>query len=246
MEIEGGIHHVTARGDHRAPILEHEHDRVSFLRRYGEVVERHGWVPLSYCLMRNHVHLVIETPECTLGEGARDLFSDFARRHNKRRGELGHVFQGRYNSRLVSTDSYFAQLLRYVALNPVVAGTCDMAQKWPWSSHRTLLAGRGSRLAAARRVDELLSVWGHPSGERYAALFDVSHPLALKYGNADPWTWRPPLETLFADSSRDKAAATAHEHGYRLAEIAHHVGVHESTVSRWVQRVTAPGCKKGA
>jgi putative transposase len=246
MEMQGGIHHVTARGDHRAPILEHERDRVSFLRRFGDIIERHRWVPLSYCLMSNHLHLVVETPECTLGEGARDLFSDFAKRHNRRRGELGHVFQGRYGSRLVTTDAYFAQLLRYVALNPVAAGMFDAPQKWPWSSHRALLAGHGGRLAAAGRVDELLSVWGHPSGDRYAALFDASNPLALQYGSADPGTWRPPLETLFADDSRDQAAATAREQGYRLAEIADHLGVHESTVSRWIRRVSAAGCKKGA
>jgi REP element-mobilizing transposase RayT len=244
--MEGGIHHVTARGDHKRPILEHERDRRSFLRRYGEVIERHDWVPLSYCLMTNHIHLVVETPRCTLGLGARDLFSDFAKGHNQRRGEGGHVFQGRYDSRPVLTDSYFAQLLRYVALNPVAAGLSATPEAWPWSSHAALLAGRGDRLASAHRVNELLSVWGQCGGDRYPSLFESTHPVALKYGNADPATWRPSLATLFEARSREQAVAAAREHGYRLAEIADHVGVHESTVSRWLRRGATAGCKKGA
>ncbi len=245
-EIEGGIHHVTARGDHKRPILEHDRDRRSFLRRYGEIIERHGWVPLSYCLMTNHIHLVVETPHCTLGLGARDLFSDFAKGHNKRRGERGHVFQGRFDSRPVLTDPYFAQLLRYVAFNPVKAGVCTPPEAWPWSSHAALLVGRGDRLISARRVDELLSVWGRSSGDRYASLFDRTHPLALRYGHADPGTWRPSLDVLFESRSCQQAVAAAREHGYRLVDIADHIGVHESTVSRWLRPGAGARCKKGA
>ena len=237
---------MTARGDHRVALFEESTDRTSFLKRYAEVVDRHRWIPLAYCLMGNHLHLVIETPERTLGLGARDLLSHFAKRHNARRDEIGHVFQGRFDSRLVPTDTYFAQLLRYLALNPVAAGICKAPQEWPWSNHRALLAGRGGRLGASGRVEELLAVWGGDPGGRYAALFARDHPLARRYGHEDPSTWRPPLESFFAGSSRDRAIAGAREHGYRLAEIARHLDVHESTVSRWARRVGARPCKKGA
>jgi len=246
-EVEGGIHHLTTRGDHRVALFGSDVDRRTFLRRYADVVDRHGWVPLAYCLMGNHLHLVLETPECTLGLGARDLLGDFAKVHNKRRGESGHVFQGRFNNRLVRTDTYFAQLLRYVALNPVAAGLCGAPQQWPWSSHSALLAGRSSKLASTTRVEELLAVWGRPPGRRYAALFSEGNPLAMKYGLSDPWAWRPPLESLFDGASSSSAIAAAREHGYRLAEIAAHLGMHESTVSRRLRRSAASGeCKKGA
>jgi hypothetical protein len=156
------------------------------------------------------------------------------------------VFQGRFDSRPVLTDPYFAQLLRYVALNPVAAGMCADPEAWRWSSHAALLAAREHPLVSARRVDELLSVWGRASGARYPSLFETNHPLALKYGHADPGTWRPSLETLFESGSREQAVAAAREHGYRLAEIAVHVGVHESTVSRWLSRDALARCKKGA
>jgi putative transposase len=244
--MEGGIHHVTVRGDRREPLFMGEGDRRSFLRRYVKVVERHRWLPLAYCLMGNHVHLVVETPERTLGLGARDLFGAYAAEFNTRRDEGGHVFQGRFDSRLVPTDSYFAQLLRYVALNPVAAHLCERPDQWPWSSHRALLTGRGDDLATAARVEELLAVWGQSPWSRYADLFVADNPLALQYGAADPWSWRPPLGSLFATASRRDAITAAREHGYRLAEIADHLGVHESTVSRWARRDSPERCKKGA
>src|SRR5215217_9247769 len=93
VEMEGGIHHVIARGDHRERIFDDDAERVVFLRRYKTVIERHSWVPLTYCLMDNHNHLVVETPRCTLGDGARDLLSDYAARRNAHRGDSGHIFQ---------------------------------------------------------------------------------------------------------------------------------------------------------
>ena len=229
--MEGGIHHVISRGDHRERIFDDDGDRRRFLRGYEDVVERYGWVPLTYCLMNNHVHLVIETPARNLGAGCRDLLGLYARRRNGRNDELGHVFQGRYTSRLVLDDRYFAQLLRYVALNPVKAGLCSAAEAWPWSAHRDLCDSSGGRLARAQRVAELLEVWGGEAAGRYAALFEPANPFAVQFGTADPAEWRPSLEALL-ENGQDRGLAAARSHGYRLREIADHLGVHESTVCR--------------
>jgi REP element-mobilizing transposase RayT len=235
IELEGGIHHLTARGDHREAIFDGEADRVAFLRRYKTVVARHGWIPITYCLMDNHVHIVIETPRLTLGDGARDLLSEYAAKRNRRRCETGHIFQGRFGSRLVGSPEYFAQLLRYVALNPVVAGACSNPREWQWSSHRALLAGHGDPLATPRRVAELLEVWGGRPEDRYGRLFEQAHPLEARYGMADPATWRPPLAELLESGMNDGLAA-ARSAGYLLREIAAHLGVNESTVSRRLAR----------
>ena len=239
-EAEGGIHHVISRGDHRETIFDDATDRLTFLERYREVAGHYGWVPLSYCLMRNHVHLVLETPARTLGDGCRDLFGVYARRRNARRSELGHVFQGRFFSRLVLTDEYFAQLLRYVALNPVVAGACATPEGWRWSGHRALRGDAPDPLVCVARVTELLSAWGGAPERRYASLFDMGNPIAERYGTEDPATWRPPLSSLLPLPCTDDDLIAARENGYRLAEIARHLGVHESTVSRRLKR------KKGA
>ena len=229
--MEGGIHHVMSRGDHREPIFDDDGDRLRFLQGYRTVVERYGWVPLTYCLMDNHVHLVIETPAPNLGDGCRDLLGLYARRRNSRHDELGHVFQGRFKSRLVLDDRYFAQLLRYVALNPVKAGLCAAAEGWPWSAHRALCVTESGLLAQADRVAELLEVWGGKAADRYPGLFEPANPIALQFGSADPAVWRPTLEVLL-ENGQDHGLAAARSYGYRLQEIADHLGVHHSTVSR--------------
>jgi len=236
VESEGGIHHVTARGDHRERIFDDDRDRITFLRRYETVIDRHDWVPLTYCLMDNHVHLVVETPRRTLGDGVRDLLSDYAARRNAARGETGHIFQGRFNSRLVLSGEYFAQLVRYVALNPVAARMCEQPERWRWSGHRSLLKGSPDTFVRAERVSQLLEVWGGHPDARYARLFDEANPLALRYGTQDPGTWRPSLDELFSQHALDHAILAARGHGYRLREIAGHLGLHESTVSRWIAR----------
>jgi REP element-mobilizing transposase RayT len=231
IEMAGGIHHVISRGDHRERIFDDDEDRQRFLRGYLDVVERYSWVPLTYCLMDNHVHLVIETPHPNLGDGCRDLIGLYARRRNARHDALGHVFQGRFKSRLVLDDRYFGQLLRYVALNPVKAGLRRSAEAWPWSGHRALIDGSGAWLARGDRVAELLEVWGGDAGERYAALFEPANPLALQYGFTDPAEWRPTLEVLL-ENGQQRGLEAARSYGYKLREIADHLGVHESTVCR--------------
>jgi putative transposase len=231
-EIEGGIHHVTMRGNRKQAMFHDDHDRRFFLAQLDVTSRQYGWSPLSHCLMSNHCHLVIETPGRTLGLGMRRLGSLYAYAFNSRHGVDGHLFQGRYWSSPIDSDEYFAQVLRYVALNPVAAGLCTDPEQWQWSSHRQLLSGGGK----GARVDELLEAWGGPEGGRYARLFDPESELAAKFGDASPWTHRPPLEQLLATVPRDDGLHAARRHRYRLAEIAAALGVHESTVSRRLSR----------
>jgi REP element-mobilizing transposase RayT len=231
IELEGGVHHVTSRGDHHESIFDDDGDRQRFLRRYMDVAERYEWIPLSYCLMGNHVHLVLETPRCTLADGCRDLFGYFARLRNGRRDTRGHVFQRRYRNRLVQNEAYFAQLLRYVALNPVKASLCATAEAWPWSAHRLLRAGADHPLARSARVAELLDVGNGEPAERYRALFESVHPHLLPFGTDHPENWRPALAALFMRGD-EAGLAAARAHGYTFAEIADHLGIHRSTVCR--------------
>ena len=233
--MEGAIHHVTSRGDHRERIFDDDGDRQRFLRRYEDVAARYEWVPLSYCLMDNHVHLVLETPRCTLSEGCRDLFGHYAQRRNGRQDSVGHVFQGRYRNRLVQNEAYFAQLLRYVALNPVKAKACAVAEAWPWSSHRSLCAGEVNPLARSVRVAELLDLGEREPSQRYGALFEPGNPLEIQFGTEHPEDWRPTLEVLFV-RGESAGLAAARAHGYTLAALAAYLGVHESTVSRRLRK----------
>ena len=143
IEFEGALYHITARGDRREPIYEDNKDRESFLDVLGKVIERFNWICHAYCLMTNHYHLVIETPDGNLSNGMRQLNGVFTQLSNRRHKRNGHLFQGRFKSILVDQNAYLLELTRYVVLNPVRAGMVDAADEWPWSSYRSML-GKGT------------------------------------------------------------------------------------------------------
>lgn len=166
IEFAGALYHVTSRGDRREPIFEDDVDRVAFLNILLEVVGRFNWLCHAYCLMTNHYHLVVETPDGNLSKGMRHLNGMYTQASNRRHKRTGHLFQGRFKAILVDKDRYLLELARYVVLNPVRAGMVKRPEEYVWSSYRAmvgecptpawlatdgLLAQFGSRRAEARR-----------------------------------------------------------------------------------------------
>lgn len=139
LEFPGAVYHVTARGDRREDIFLDEADRVAFLGLLEKVCERFNWRIHAYCLMTNHYHLVIETPDGNLSSGMRQLNGVYTQRFNRRHRRVGHVLQGRYRAILVDKDAYLLELARYVVLNPVRAAMVTTAGQWPWSSYRATI-----------------------------------------------------------------------------------------------------------
>jgi REP element-mobilizing transposase RayT len=162
-EFPGAVVHVYARGVRKLAIYVDDVDRHNYLALLGQVVERQGWRLLAYCLMRNHVHLLVETPEPNLGAGMCRLHGLHAQAFNRRHRHTGHVFQGRYAAVIVRTDAQLVAVARYIALNPVQAKLCDDAAAWPWGSHVAVVGGT----AAPRWLDatQLLGYFGADGGE---------------------------------------------------------------------------------
>ncbi len=132
IEFPGALYHVTARGNARRDIVEDDDDRRCFVDLLAETVQSRRWRLYAYCLMDNHYHLLVETPEPNLSRGMRQLNGVFTQRTNRRHGRVGHVFQGRYKSILVEREAYLLELCRYVVLNPVRAGMAARAGEWRW------------------------------------------------------------------------------------------------------------------
>jgi putative transposase len=126
-------HHVSRR---QAAIYADDVDRRAFLDLMTQTVQRYHWLCHAYCLMDNHYHLLIETPEGNLSQGARQLNGIYTQQSNRRQGRVGHLFQGRYKAILVEKDRYLLELCRYVVLNPVRAGMVRLAREYRWSSYR--------------------------------------------------------------------------------------------------------------
>ena len=135
LEIAGGRFHVTARGVSGDPIFFDDFDYEACQRLLARTVERFSWRCLAYCLMPNHLHLVIETPECNRGAGMRHFAGSYAQRFNMRYDRRGHVFEAPYRVTLVETQSHLLEAVRYVAVNPVRAGLRREPEEWRWSSH---------------------------------------------------------------------------------------------------------------
>ena len=135
IEYEGAVYHVTARGNARQTIFSDAEDRERFLSLLAREIGQQGWLCHAYCLMDNHYHLLIETPEANLSKGMRRLNGTYSQRYNARHGRVGHLLQGRYKSILVEKESYLLELCRYIVNNPVAAGMTKSPADYPWSSY---------------------------------------------------------------------------------------------------------------
>jgi len=168
-DVAGGVHHVYARGNDRQVIFRDDIDRRIYLATLKREIQRTDWRCLSYSLMENHVHLLLETPKPNLSTGMQRLHGRYAQVHNARHGRVGHLFQGRFGSTQVLTDEQLWTTALYIARNPVVAGLCAAPDEWPWSSYAaTVGSNRPSWLDAPR----LLSYFGAAGGDgrkRYIA-----------------------------------------------------------------------------
>ncbi|MBM4050046.1 MAG: hypothetical protein FJ279_33535 [Planctomycetes bacterium] len=135
LELAGGYYHLTARGVGRQPIFFDDADREEFLKRLAEVHEGWGAVFHGYCLMLNHYHLEVETPQANLSRAMQWLNQVYASRVNLRHRRVGHLFQGRFKCVLVEKDSHLCLLTRYIHLNPVRAGLARRPEDYAWSSY---------------------------------------------------------------------------------------------------------------
>jgi putative transposase len=263
LSFAGARYHVIARSTSDGVLFADDLDREQFLVRLDRVVDRHRWICHAYCLMSTHYHLVIETPLANLPVGMQQLNGDHASRFNERHGRKGHLFGSRYRSILVDDARYLLAVCRYVMLNPVRAGLCDLPEAWPWSSYRatngleptpklltteTILAevGGDTYRAGQETLREFVgagiddAVADRVRGERLGGnaflreRFGIDPPLAeIPRAHIEPL--RRPLAEIFASELLPVVSAYR-SYGYTLREIAVHIGRHYSTVSRRLAR----------
>lgn len=142
LVLRGIAHHVTQRGNRRLPIFFGDDDRRAYLDLIAEGARASGTRCLAWCLMDNHVHLIL-VPDSA--DGLRAMLGEAHRRYtrmvNFREGWRGFLFQGRFASYPMD-DAHLIAAIRYVENNPVAAGMVETPDQWPWSSARSHLAGK--------------------------------------------------------------------------------------------------------
>src|ERR1043165_2240752 len=152
VQYAGAIYHVMNRGDRREAIFKDDSDRIRFMETLAEACVKTGWRVHAYCLMENHFHLVVETPEANLVAGMKWFLGTYTTRFNLRHRLTGHLFGGRYKALIVdgSHTGYLRTACEYVHLNPARAGLLrpdERLRAWRWSSHPEYLKPPGKRPA---------------------------------------------------------------------------------------------------
>lgn len=159
IAIAGLVYHVTHRGNRRGPVFFSAADRTNYLHWLSQAGARHGLEFWAYCLMTNHVHLLVRTERSdSLARVMRDLQGYHARRINERQEWSGHLWANRYFSHPVEGRHLWAAA-RYVERNPVRAGLVERAEHSAWSSARAHCGMEGSALLSAYRPFLGLEAW---------------------------------------------------------------------------------------
>ena len=123
-----------SRGNNKQPIFIDDEDYAAYLTRLESATARFGVTCLAFCLLPNHVHLLLRPAQLTISRMMHHLNSGYCQAFNKRHERIGHVLQGRFLARLVDNELYRWRVVRYIVRNPVAAGLTETAEAWRWSS----------------------------------------------------------------------------------------------------------------
>jgi REP element-mobilizing transposase RayT len=185
VHAPGLSYHVIARGNHRQEAFLTDLDYRTYLGRLATYRKRYGVFLFAYCLMPNHVHLLVQTSEAPLSKFMQGLQQSYTQWFNRVHDKVGHLFQGRYKAIVCDRDEYLLTLVRYIHLNPVRAGLVEQPDAYPYSGHRTYLTGDGPGLIDPAPV---LSMLGGSTAYRRFVLggIDGDHEPRYDVGQDSP------------------------------------------------------------
>lgn len=155
VQQSGMIHHVIARGNNKDDIFIDDNDRIRYLTLVNRYRDRFDFSLLSYCLMDNHVHLLIKQGDWSLSDIMKGIQQSYTQYYNAKYKTIGHVFHQRFKSKPVSDESYLLSLIAYIHNNPKDLGYTDLAQ-FKWSSHNEILHPTTKNIADVDQLFELI------------------------------------------------------------------------------------------
>lgn len=233
---ESGYYHIMLRGTGKRRLFEDDLDRRAFLRFASTATERYGVTVIAWCLMDNHVHLILLDQTHGLSGAMASLCTSYAKYVNERTGSVGHVFENRFKSKPIEDDSYLLVAVRYVHCNPAKAGICDAAN-YQWSSYHEYVSPNGCDKPLADTSYLLRMLGSTASFERLHVLdIDPSYEFEMRQRMNDEAAYNAARELLGAEELRSLAKRSREE---RRAPIRR---LHEAGLSvRQIQRVTGVG-----
>ncbi len=139
LQLPDVLYHITTRGVEKRDIFIGRKTYVVFLSVLEQTVLRYGWICHSYCLMKNHYHLAIETPLANISAGMQFLKGEYASWFNATNSREGALYERRFRDTIADDEAAVLQLSRYIVLNPVRAGFVSHPEEWPWSSYNATI-----------------------------------------------------------------------------------------------------------
>jgi putative transposase len=152
IEMPGGLYHVISRGNNRRKVFRTSADYERFTGIMNAQKSKLPFYMYAYCLMPNHIHLLIERREDSVSKIMQRVLTTYSQYHNRKYKKIGHVFQGRYKSILCQTDEYLGELVRYIHLNPVRARMVRQPEDYEYSGHRAYIGLDGNGLVDVEPV----------------------------------------------------------------------------------------------
>jgi REP-associated tyrosine transposase len=229
-----------SRGNNKHAIFLDAEDYAKYLELLAFVLARFKIRCHAFCLLFNHIHLIITPGPMPISRMMQQLNSKYCAWFNAKHGRVGHLLQDRYKAKLIDDGSYFLNAVRYVALNPVVASQVDRAEDWPWSSYRAAiglaphipfvddfqLARALDAIDDAERHERLKTFVeaGEAAEDGWRELMSGSDDLGrrvepmivasraeIDFSYAHRYSTRPPLESLLKGLEGDALHAAVHD-----------------------------------
>ena len=180
LHYKGALYHVICRGNNREVVFKEDQDKFEYLNLIKKYKERHDFKLYAYCIMDNHVHMLIEVKDVPLSRIMQGIQQSYTQRYNIRHNRVGHVFEQRYKGILCDKEGYLFQLIRYIHYNPVKAGL-EQGIHYKWSSHSHYLDYRSSRaLIDSEEILKILNENKQDAVQIYLDIFNIKEELELK------------------------------------------------------------------
>jgi len=218
------VYHVMLRGINRMSIFYDDDDRTKFLETMGRMKKEGEFEIYAYCLMDNHIHLLIKEGEDTIQRALKRIGVSYAYCFNKKYTRVGHVFQDRFRSEAIEDESYLMAAARYIHNNPVKAGIVERARDYRWSSYREYIkSGQNSRMINTKVI---LGMFSHNEPEAVRRFVEftnetINESTTEKFLDIDNTAERPEMPVISAASvlSTNVLEEVLKSRGYSLNEI---------------------------
>jgi putative transposase len=220
IEYPGAVYHLICRGNNRQKIFQDNLDRKRYLEKLIYYCELKEVLLLCYCLLSNHIHLLVETPQGNLSKMMQPFQTSYTLYLNRRHRRSGHVFEQRYKALLVDKDNYILQVSRYIHRNPVEANLVERPQDYRWSSYGAYVTGKRVRGLTTWIVLEQLGGKQHEQIRSYREYVESTQEGSISEG--PPPTVKQVIigDTEFAEQVfSERRVGVAMERTYRLSEV---------------------------